>query len=112
MSAIAWLVTASAMWQQPTLPAALPLAEATPVRADSTPPQRPHAIEYSDAYGVRLSIHHYASYATIPLFAAEFALGQSLYNNPPGSASTLQAHRIVAFGVAFANSRHHAATSS
>jgi hypothetical protein len=100
LPAIAWLVAASAMWQQPTLPATLPLAEPVPVQADSTLPQRPRAIEYSDAYGVRLTIHHYASYATIPLFAAEFALGQSLYNNPPGSSSTLQAHRIVAFGVA------------
>src|SRR5215472_12521674 len=39
-----------------------------------------------DAYEVRLKIHKYASYATLPLFATELALGQSLYNNPDTGA--------------------------
>lgn len=42
----------------------------------------PAATTYSNGYEVRLKIHKYASYATLPLFATEFALGQSLYNNP------------------------------
>jgi hypothetical protein len=42
----------------------------------------PVATTYSNGYEVRLKIHKYASYATLPLFATEFALGQSLYNNP------------------------------
>jgi hypothetical protein len=63
-------------------------------------PQRPRVVEYTHAYDVRLTIHKYASYATLPLFAAEFVLGQKLYNNPPGSSSTLQAHQMVALGVA------------
>ncbi|MGH9411121.1 MAG: hypothetical protein ACRD1V_16885 [Vicinamibacterales bacterium] len=45
--------------------------------------QRPRAIEYSHAYQVRLKIHKYASFATLPLFATELALGQSLYTNTP-----------------------------
>jgi len=62
--------------------------------------QRPRAFEYSDAYYTRLEIHKIASYATIPLFAAEYVLGSKLYSNPPGSRSTLDAHRYVALGVA------------
>jgi hypothetical protein len=71
------------------------------IASDSgTLPQRPRVVEYTHAYDVRLTIHRYASYATLPLFAAEFVLGQQLYNNPPGSQSTLQAHQVVALGVA------------
>jgi hypothetical protein len=39
------------------------------------------AVEHSDAYQTRAKIHKFASFATIPLFATELALGQSLYNN-------------------------------
>ncbi len=70
-----------------------------PIPAD-TNRGRPRAIEYSDMYGVRLEIHRYASYATIPLFVGEYALGQSLYNHPPGSSGTVTAHRVVAIGLA------------
>ncbi len=62
--------------------------------------RRPRAIEYSNMYGVRLEIHRYASYATIPLFISEYALGQNLINHPPGTSATRTAHSIVAFGVA------------
>jgi hypothetical protein len=62
--------------------------------------QRPRAIEYSDFYYARLTIHRIASYATFPLFVAEYLLGTKLYNSPPGSQSTQQAHRAVALGVA------------
>jgi hypothetical protein len=47
-----------------------------------TPQAHPAAVTYSHGYEVRLKIHKYASYATLPLFATEFALGQSLYNDP------------------------------
>ena len=39
---------------------------------------RPVAIEYSDAHETRAKIHKYASWATVPLMATEFALGESL----------------------------------
>lgn len=78
-----------------TSPAAGPL-----VAADTGRRARPRAIEYSDLYGVRLEIHRYASYATLPLFVGEFALGQTLYNHPPGSSATLTAHQITALGLA------------
>jgi len=125
--AVGLFLVAAAMWQQPELVPARsePAADsaATVERAATTVgptiaefpaqvrplllgadtgTQRPHAIEYSDAYGVRLEIHHYASYLTLPLFAAEYLLGQSLYNNPPTGegSSTRQAHSAVAAAIA------------
>lgn len=78
-------------------PAPLPVIAAF---AADTGRRRPRAIEYSDFYGVRLEIHRVASYATLPLVVGEFALGQSLYNHPPGSSGTLTAHQITALGLA------------
>jgi hypothetical protein len=62
--------------------------------------QRPRAVEYSDFYYTRLEIHRIASWATAPLFVAEYILGTKLYNNPPGPKSTQEWHRAVALGVA------------
>lgn len=54
----------------------------TPIAAAAqTPAPRVAAFEYSDAYKTRAKIHKYASVATMPLFATELWLGQSLYNN-------------------------------
>ncbi len=39
--------------------------------------------EYSDAYGTRLTIHRWASYAMLPLFVAQFAAGEELRKNVP-----------------------------
>jgi hypothetical protein len=64
-----------------------------------TQPRRPRAVEHSDFYYTRLSVHRAASYAIVPLFVTEFALGQSLYTNPPGSSTTRTAHSVVAYGV-------------
>lgn len=50
--------------------------------AFQSPAPRVVAFEYSDGYKTRAKIHKYASFATLPLFATEFALGQSLYNSP------------------------------
>jgi hypothetical protein len=68
------------------------------------PPQRPVAIEYSDGYELRAKIHKYASFATLPLFATELALGQSLYNTTGrSSGGTRTAHQVVgtSIGVLF-----------
>ncbi|MDQ2890003.1 MAG: hypothetical protein M3R65_05540 [Gemmatimonadota bacterium] len=43
-----------------------------------TTSRRPRAIEYSDAYYTRLTIHRVASYAELPLFGAEYILGERL----------------------------------
>lgn len=39
---------------------------------------RPRAVAYSDAYGTRLTIHQWASYATYPVLVAEYVLGDRL----------------------------------
>jgi hypothetical protein len=57
------------------------------------------AVEHSDAYQTRAKIHKYASFATLPLFAAEFALGQSLYNTSANPGSKRAAHGIVGAGI-------------
>ena len=56
---------------------------------------RPKAFEYSDGYRTRLKIHKYASYATLPLFVAQYAVGQKLYAGT-GSDSTRSVHGALA----------------
>jgi hypothetical protein len=71
-----------------------------PFGAGSDAPQRPRAVEMSEAYHVRLTIHYIASFAIVPLFVTQYLLGTKLYNDPPGSLGTRQAHTAVALGVA------------
>jgi hypothetical protein len=106
MQSLVWLLAASGAWQQATPPhpaAGPPWAPAIAALAAADSGQRrPRAVEYSQFYSVRLTIHRYASYATIPLFVAEYALGRSLYNTPPDSVSSSvrSAHGAVALGIA------------
>jgi hypothetical protein len=94
-------------------PAGPTLAALAPSFTDSAAPadtgeSRPRAVEYSDAYGTRLAIHRYASYAELPLFAVEYALGQRILNGERtgdfASSGTRSAHSAVAgaLGVLFA----------
>ena len=81
------------------------------LQQDNTQPLHAAAVEHSDAYEKRKKIHKYASFATLPLFGAEVALGQSLYNTPantgtaasPGTAanpgSKRGLHAIVGAGI-------------
>ncbi len=55
----------------------------TPAAADAQatrPAPRPVAYDYSDAYMTRAKIHRYASWATLPLFAATYFSGEQLYD--------------------------------
>lgn len=67
---------------------------------DTPTVRRRHAIQYSDQYYTRLTIHRYGSYVMLPLFAAEYALGQNLINdaNPPSWIKPT--HLGVAWGIA------------
>ena len=89
--------------QGPRLEAAFPTfqpALQAPATEDAAAgPRRPRAVEHGDFYYARLTVHRDASYAIIPAFVTEFALGQSLYNNPPGSSGTRTAHSVAAIGV-------------
>lgn len=66
-----------------------PLAELRwePAVAAAADTGRPRAIEYSNAYGVRLTIHRYASYTMLPLFVAEYFAGRDLFNNNTQASS-------------------------
>jgi hypothetical protein len=71
-------------------------ARAVPVPdPQAAPAPRPVAFEYSDGYRTRLKVHKYASFAMVPLFVAQFAVGQKLYD---GNASdgTRTAHKVLA----------------
>jgi hypothetical protein len=47
---------------------------------DTTPrKKRVKALQLSDAYETRLTIHKWASYTTVPLFAAQAIVGQQLF---------------------------------
>src|SRR5262245_60693951 len=70
-----------------------------PGSPSSAPQAHPAAIPYSDAYQTRLKIHKYASYATLPLFATQLALGQSLYNNPNEGGAKKGLHGAVGAGI-------------
>jgi len=72
----------------------LPTAQQAPA-PQAPPPSTP----YTHAYEVRQDIHKYASYATLPLFAAEFALGESLSSEPGNSGSRRGLHAGVGTGL-------------
>ncbi len=55
-------------------------------------------VEYSDAYLTRLTIHRWASYLTLPLFAGEYVVGRRLQNGH-GSHGLLRLHRGLAAGI-------------
>src|SRR5262249_1020299 len=70
-------------------------AKGSPSKPQPVPAPQPPAppSPYSRAYELRQDIHKYASYATLPLFAAEYALGQSLPSEPGRSGSTRGLHQ-------------------
>ena len=57
----------------------------------------PQLVEYSDAYFTRLTIHRWASYLTLPLFAGQYVVGQKLMN---GNGNLRGVHGVLAAGVA------------
>lgn len=62
-------------------------------------PLHPAAIEHSSGYQARAKIHKYASFATLPLFASELALGQSLYNSSSEQDSKKGLHAAIGAGI-------------
>jgi hypothetical protein len=57
------------------------------------------AIQHSQGYQTRAKIHKYASFATLPLFAVEIALGQSLYSGSTEPGWKKGAHGLVGAGI-------------
>src|SRR5690348_16779293 len=74
---------------------------ATVLVASDTPRVRPRAIEISDWYGRRLTIHRSLSYTVIPVFAVHWFAGERIYkhgNQAPDWAKTT--HRAGATALA------------
>ncbi len=66
--------------------------------------RRPVAFEYSEGYKTRAKIHKISSFATLPLFVANYLVAQDLYNNPGNESKKglhvgLAASTGVLFGV-------------
>jgi hypothetical protein len=69
-----------------------------PVVVTDSVRRRPRAIEYSDAYATRLTIHRIGSYAMLPLVASEWVIGDRLMQ--PNHADWVRpAHVAVATGI-------------
>lgn len=85
----------------PTASAPIAPALALALAPLDTPRARPRAVEYSDWYDRRLTIHRWGSYVELPLFASEWALGQTLLNKGFTAPSWVRpTHRGVAYGLA------------
>jgi hypothetical protein len=66
-----------------------------------TPRTRRRAVEVSEWYSRRLTVHRYVAYATIPVFALQWAAGDQLYkksSTAPTWAKTM--HRVGATSLA------------
>jgi hypothetical protein len=72
---------------------------AQPAGGQDEAPQHAVAVAYSPAYETRRKIHKYASFATLPLFATELWLGQSLYNDPTQAGNKKGIHAAVGAGI-------------
>ena len=87
-------------------PIAAPVGARALVPADTGKP-RAKATVLSDAYDTRLTIHRWASYATLPIFGAQAVVGQRLYD-AENKGTTTQGLRdthtavAVALGTLFA----------
>lgn len=67
------------------------------VASDTT---RPRAVQYSDFYAKRLTIHKWASWAMVPLFAGEYVVGQKLYREDAGADQGLRdTHQLLGTGI-------------
>lgn len=89
-------------------PIARPVGAQGVASAEDTVPRRRRAVEVSDGYATRLKIHRIGSYTMLPLFAAQFVLGQKMLNEKtdayagtggPVSDGTRTAHQFVAGGI-------------
>lgn len=71
---------------------------ATAPAVDTT--RRRHAIQYSDWYARRLTIHQWASWTMLPLSVGEYVVGQKLYKIQGGSNEGLRStHQALATGI-------------
>jgi hypothetical protein len=72
------------------------------VRADGdTLKRRRRAVEVSEWYSRRLTVHRYVAYATIPVFGLQYAAGDQLYTKGAGAPTWAKTmHRVGATALA------------
>lgn len=103
-SALLLLAIAPAPLDTPTAQRPLPdtasVFSAEIVAPLDTPVVRRRAIQYSDSYYTRLTIHRIGSYTMLPLFVGEYALGQNLINDANPPSWMRPTHLGVAWGIA------------
>jgi hypothetical protein len=67
------------------------------VLQDTVPRRRKKAVQVSEWYGRRLTIHRYVAYSTIPVFAAQWVAGQRLYDDSKAAPTWVKTtHRVGA----------------
>ena len=81
----------------------------SPLGTTTTPSAaQPRAVEYGDWYGRRLTVHRWASYTMLPLFAAQYVLGDRILDQKTDAyagigngvdPTTKRRHQFVAGGV-------------
>ncbi|MDQ3995874.1 MAG: hypothetical protein M3303_02525 [Gemmatimonadota bacterium] len=98
--------------QAESVPATLVSADSVPVvavarRLDASVVDTPRVarraapVEYSDWYERRLTIHKWASYSTLPLFAFQYVAGKQLYDKSTDAPSWAKTgHGVAATGIA------------
>lgn len=91
------LVTAALLFAVPPLAAQQRNASALATARVSADTTRARAIEYSDAYYTRLTIHRLGSYTMLPLFAAQYYLGNQLLSSGPIEDWVRPTHRTIAY---------------
>jgi hypothetical protein len=69
------------------------------IAVDTPVVRRPLAVEYSDDYYTRLTIHRIGSYTMVPLFVAEYSLGQNLIQDASPAGWIKPSHVAVASGI-------------
>jgi len=72
-------------------------ADLVQAQQDNAQPVHAAAVQHSDAYLTRAKIHRIASWATLPLFASQLALGAAIYDGDSGWKKG--AHAVVGAGI-------------
>ncbi|HET9454136.1 MAG TPA: hypothetical protein VFO66_07635 [Gemmatimonadaceae bacterium] len=77
------------------------VAAAAPVDTPPPPRPRPQAVEVSEWYERRLTLHRRLSYATVPLFAFQYMAGREIWEKGGGApAWARNGHRVGATAIA------------
>ena len=91
---VRWMLGLGAVFMFP------PMLQAQGRDSASGVTDRPRAVQHSDAYYTRLSIHRVGSYVILPLFAGEYFLGNKLLDDNNVAGWVKPTHSVGAFSIA------------